>query len=134
VSDVAYNALVALGPPLREAESKGNSREGDRIASAVQGLLELFDDQTSKAALRKLVALSYFDFGTASSEIYECVVVRKGRAIVPIIKDAIRRDFNPCFAEFGQESPLCSPETKDSKRLNILLRQIEKDEPCTIVR
>ena len=95
----------------------------------------LFDDQNSEAAMRKLVALGHFDFGAASSVIYECVVVRKGRAITPILEQELRKEnFAPCLAAFGEGSSLCPSNLQTSKRLRTLLQRIEADEPCTIVR
>lgn len=130
IADVAYGALIALEPADREAESKGDDRAADRIASATQGLLLLFEDLNSEPAMRKLIALIHFDLGTHASETFDCIAIRKRPAIRSIIEEELRNPTDPCTPEFGTGSPICLSPEQTSSRLRSLLHMIDNKEEC----
>lgn len=134
LGDVAYDALIALAPADREAESKGDDRAADRIASATHGLLLLFEDLNSEPAMRKLIALSHFDLGTHPSETFDCIVIRKRPAIRPIVEQELRKPAEPCTPEFGTGSPICLSPEQTSSRLRSLLHMIDNKEECALPR
>ena len=133
-ADVACDALVALEPARRAAEASGDSDSATRIATAIQGLLMLLDGQDSEPALRRLLDLAYFNLGAASTESYNCIVVRKGAAIAPLIEREMTGTSNPCEAEFGSASQICRSRDATAAKLRFLVSQIESGEPCALVQ
>lgn len=133
VADVACDALVALEPARRVAEASGDSDSATRIATATQGLLMLLDSQDSEPALRRLLDLAYFKLGAASTESYNCIVVRKGAAIAPLIEREISGTSSPCEAEFGSASQICRSRDATAANLRFLASQIESGESCALV-
>jgi len=132
VADVACDALVALEPARRAAEASGDIDSATRIATATQGLLMLLDDQDSETAMRRLLELAYFNLGAASTESYNCIVVRKGAAIVSLIEHEMTRTSSPCEAEFGSASQICRSRDATSTKLRFLASQIESGESCAL--
>lgn len=134
MSSAVYDALIALEPADREAESKGDDRATDRIASAKHGLLLLFDGLNSEPAIRKFIALSHFDLGTHSSETFDCVAIRKRRAIRPIVEQELTKPTDPCTPEFGKDNPICLSPEQTTSRLRSLLYMIDNKEECPLER
>lgn len=83
--------------------------------------------------MQRIVSLSHFELGTAPTEVYQCVVIRKGRRIVPVIERELRRMDNPCESEFGQGSPLCRSGGETEAALQFYRSEIESGTPCEIV-
>ena len=133
VADVAYDAIVALEPPRRRAEAEGDEASAERIAIAMSGLLILFDEQTSDAALRRFVELGYLNLGTHDSETYDCIGIRKGQALVPFLEQELRQGSNRCFNEMGQESQICASQKDSDQRFRFLLSEIQRDPHCELV-
>jgi hypothetical protein len=131
-ADAAYASLIALQPAGIAADARGDGDGGNRIATAVWQLLLLLDQDNSDAALEKLVALSHFDLGTAPTEVYDCVVIRKSALIVPLIQHELREPGDPCITEFGQGSVICRPWDETAEALRSFLSAIAKQEPCEI--
>jgi hypothetical protein len=132
-SAAAYSALVALQLPAREAVARADDGARARISSASLDALLLLDTESSEVALRRIVALSHFDLGTAASEVYGCMVIRKGQAIVPYIEQELERPGNPCASEFGEGSSVCRPARDVAGSLRFFVSQIVSGQPCEIV-
>jgi hypothetical protein len=133
-ADVACDALVALEPARRAAEASGDSDSATRIATATHELLMLLDSEDSERALRRLLDLAYFNLGAASTEVYNCIVVRKGSAVAPLIEREMTKTSSPCEAEFGSASQICRSRDATAAMLRFLVSQIDSGQSCELAR
>ncbi len=102
--------------------------------------LLLFDGMNSPEALIMFASLSGYYLGATTEKLYQCVALRKGKALAPLLEHYLH-DGNPeCTNELGQDfsNPsasldgyaLCSTSQQQENRLIDLIARIDNGESC----
>jgi len=98
---------------------------------AVLGLMLLFDSWNSDESLRVLASFSSYYLGEASGGLYDCLVLRKGKAIRPYLEQVLRSNSDECMAEFGARSRGNCEDSRRKERIRNLLSRIDSGERCS---
>jgi hypothetical protein len=97
----------------------------------VEALIFLYDSWNSNDSLKVLASFSNYYLGEAPGALYDCVVLRKGKAIRPYLEQELRSDRGECMDEFGESrQSLCRPNER-KERINNLIRRIDAGERCS---
>jgi hypothetical protein len=96
----------------------------------VQGLLLLFDSWNSDESLRVLASFSNYYLGEAFGGLYDCLVLRKGKAIRPYLEQALRSNSDECKKEFGETRPSLCRSSERKERIGDILRRLDAGERC----
>jgi hypothetical protein len=125
---VAGLALRALRPDLKT--DRKVSSEFWRISA----LLVLFDSMSSKGDVAVLASLSTYYLGEAPGEVYECLLMRKGRSVRPFLDQILVSPENECRDRFGSDAAagLCHTDDERRQLLRTVLARIDRNTPCTI--
>ena len=106
------------------------------IADSTIALLVLFDEDDSAGSLDSLARLAAYDIGEAPSEVYECLVQRKGEIILGRLQTMMRSDsVDDCVSRHGRATAMCVENRKTNAthdRLESLARRIKMDAQCSI--
>jgi hypothetical protein len=95
-------------------------------------LVLLFDAWDKPGDLQALASLSSYYLGAHGGETYSCLVVRKGRAILPELEQEMARRPSECSKRYGDKEGVCfSNETRIS-RLRGMIERIESNQTCTV--
>jgi len=106
----------------------------------VASQLLLFDGMNSPEALSMFASLSDYYLGAPTEKLYQCLALRKGKALEPLLEHYLH-DGNPeCINELGQDFSktsasldgyaLCSTSQQQEKRLTDLIARIDNGESC----
>ena len=106
----------------------------------VTSQLLLFDGLNSPEALSMFASLSGCYLGAPTEKLYQCLALRKGKALEPQLEHYLH-DGNPeCINELGQDFSkpsgsldgyaLCSTRQHQEKRLTDLIAKIDNGESC----
>jgi hypothetical protein len=109
-------------------------------SSSVANLLLIFDSESSQASLSSLASLAPYYLGEAPSEIYSCLVLRKGQRIKKMLSRLKASPRNECIDKFGPpkastsglEAAACLSDAAYRSRLNSFFESIERNQSCTI--
>jgi hypothetical protein len=131
---VSVLALQAANPTLQSAPTFTEHR------TSVTDLLLLFDSMRSKGSVETLAELTPYYFGEAPGEMYSCLLLRKGKALVPLISKLLASKRNECIEKFGPpkdrleglEVPVCLADETYRSRLRSTLEGIRSGATCTI--
>jgi hypothetical protein len=140
---IAGSALIGSSESRASNASAGRSRiPSDPIlvkqailahpdSEPVEALFFLYDSWNSKDSLRVLASFSNYYLGEAPGALYDCVVLRKGKAIRPYLEQQLRSSRDECMDEFGESrQSLCRPNERKEK-INDLIRRIDAGERCS---
>jgi hypothetical protein len=72
------------------------------LRGSIGRLVLLFDLLNGQRSLENLTSLASYGLGEPEYAIYQCVVVRKGKTIAPIIEQALSSRRDECVARFGE--------------------------------
>jgi hypothetical protein len=132
-----FSGIVTLAhaKPLSTSE---NPKLAGEIADSMIDLLVLYDADNSSSALKSLAKLSAYYLGEAPSEVYGCIVERKGTKILPYLQKELQPgSVDDCVARYGQKNSMCLA-TKGARarteKIESLIEQIKSDAPCAIER
>jgi hypothetical protein len=100
--ELIKNAIVsALTVYARNPESERDPAF-QHLRTSIGRLVLLFDLRNGQRSLETLTSLASYGFGEPEYAIYQCVVVRKGKTIAPIIEQALSSRRDECVARFGE--------------------------------
>lgn len=97
----------------------------------VVSLLLLFDSRQTDASRKTLASLSSYYLGESGGEIYRCLLLRKGASIRNDLAAVLRVTPTECSRELGKSAACLSAEAV-KRSVEDVLRDIEKNTPCTI--
>lgn len=118
----------------------GVRAENDAVAantgfgSDVIDLLLLFDSWDKPEDLSALASLGSYYLGAHGGETYSCLVVRKGRAILPELKREMESHPTECSERYGEGTDICLTEERRSSPLQAMIKRIEAGQTCTLER
>jgi len=115
-------------------EDKSPSIRGSELSSEIFYLLLLYDSMSSQESLRSLTSLTSYNLGAFPSEIYYCLLVRKGTAIKALLSAVQKTDHNECFEQLGGQSKRCLNRAERDKEIAIVFKRIDEKEACKIDR
>jgi hypothetical protein len=98
------------------------------------GLIVL-DRSNSKEALISLAYLNSFQLDGALSEIHTCVSLKKGKELIPFLKEVITKSNNLCTTitksfRIEENKFICRKQPVTFKRTARLIKQINKGDLC----
>lgn len=126
------NAVVSFFG-LRTASGVG--LPGANTAQSIVDLLLLLDKQSDSQTVNVLADLSTYDLGTAGSEVYDCLIVRKGSTMVAALQRRNSETSDDCIKALGAGHPSCvatrGAEAR-SQRIADLVARVKSNKPCQI--
>jgi hypothetical protein len=102
----------------------------DRLQLAIQPLLFLLARRHDAATDQVLLDLSTYRLGEANSEVYHCILTRRGEGFAKGLRSGKLK--NDCRRELGANSRLC---LSDAERLVVaaeVMRRIQKKVSCNL--
>jgi hypothetical protein len=118
--------LYAEVPAVRKAQAY-QSHSLD-----VYNLLAQFDRLDSTASIEVLISFNSYYFGAAFGEMDECIVLRKGRPILPYLARQLASNRNECAGTLGKAHPrLCLSESEYRARVNMLIKYVRSGSGCS---
>lgn len=106
----------------------------------VTSQLLLFDGINSPEALTMFASLSGYYLGAPAEKLYQCLALRKGKTLEPLLQHYLHYGNPECITELGQDfskpSPsldgyaLCSTTQQQEKRLTDLIARIDDGKSC----
>jgi hypothetical protein len=131
VSDLA----VYVGQPNLSAPA-----DASQVAYIV-GRLSLFDRMDTPDTLEVLASLSGYYLGAPAERLYDCLSLRKGKALEPHLEQFLRSGNPECMRQFGaafeKPSPaldghaFCPNDQELTGHLNQLIGEIDAAKPCS---
>ena len=100
----------------------------DQLQQSVQPLLFLLERSKEPAADQALIDLSWYRLGEANLEIYMCILLRRGPAIIRRLRTAK----NDCAAQLGGGAAVCVSKTERAEILREMAARVEQREPCEL--
>jgi hypothetical protein len=98
----------------------------------VWNLLALFDTTSSPDSLRTLATFASFRLGTGFAEMYECVVLRKGRGMIPYLEANVTSGRDECDQTLGKTHPnLCFGLREYRANVRRLVESAKAGEGCS---
>jgi hypothetical protein len=114
---------------------KQPERQHDENAySEIVDLLLLFDDRSSQETMDLLASLSSYYLGAYGGELYTCIVLRKGTKILPAFEVLQSTGHNDCIGRLGLENKLCFSGDQYQSKIELIIRNIEKNQSCYLER
>lgn len=138
VKDVLVSTTVVQST---KPQASSNPLEAELFSHAGD-LLLLFDSMASPRSARTLASLAPYYLGEAAGEMYSCLVLRKGKSIMPALSQLASSNQNECIEKYGPPetdpkgakiSP-CLSDLEYRKRLRFLIQESESNQSCTIER
>jgi hypothetical protein len=107
---------------------------GKKPESVVE-LLLLLDKKADRETVNALADLSTYDPGTYGSEIYTCLIVRKGRIMIPALEERDSDKADDCVKMLGAGHPSCiasrGPGARHERIVDLVTR-VKNNQPCGI--
>jgi hypothetical protein len=95
----------------------------------VNALLVLFDNMHSEESDRILASLGSYYFGEAAGELYECVVLRKGKEMRRYLRSELAS--NECAKRYGRiHAALCMNSKDFTSYMSSILSQLDRGQIC----
>jgi hypothetical protein len=106
----------------------------------VTSQLLLFDGMNSPEALSMFASLSGYYLGAPPEKLYQCLALRKAKAVEPLLRHYLHYGNPECINELGQDFSkpsasldgyaLCSNSRQQEQRLTDLIARIDNGESC----
>jgi hypothetical protein len=136
-------AIVAdLAIYAQNQEPRSNGEYAEQMKYIVSQLSR-FDQINSPAGLQVFASLSGYYLGAPGEKLYECLALRKGKAIKPQLDQYLQNGNSECLKELGQDFSrpsasldgyaFCSTRQEQEGRLRSLIAAIDNGQPCTDV-
>jgi hypothetical protein len=131
---VSVLAVQAANPALQSdrgfSEHRGN----------VTDLVLVLDNMNDPRKLAEVAGLTPYYLGEAPSQMYYCVLLRKGTALRPVLENRLSSAGNECINRFGSPDakmeglhvPMCLSDQQYRRRLQQIVAAIEQDKSCAI--
>jgi hypothetical protein len=126
------NAVVSFFG-LRTAPGVG--LPGTKTAQSIVDLLLILDKASDRQTVNVLADLSTYDLGTAGSEVYDCLIVRKGSKMVAALRSRDSDTSDDCTKILGAGHPSCiATRGAEARRQRItdLVARVKSNQPCQI--
>ncbi len=98
----------------------------------ILSLILVLDSHNDAQSLNTLASLAPYNLGASGSEIYACVVQRKGTKILSALQAAITSGNNECTDAMGSDSSACLKPSDYRARVQGLISAVKADRSCTI--
>jgi hypothetical protein len=129
VSNWLYNKIVDEALPRESREKLEKDVVYNRQPNDVNALLVLFDSMQSEASERILANLGSYYLGESAGELYECVVLRKGKRMVPYLRRELR--YSDCARQTrGKYRNLCRSRANRQAYLGSIIQQLHQGKGC----
>jgi hypothetical protein len=102
--------------------------------------LALFDPMGSPEALGVLASLSGYYLGARGEKLYDCLALRKGKALEPLLEQYLHNGNPECLRELGQSFAkpsnaldgyaLCLTDQQQRDHLTRVIAEIDTAKPC----
>ena len=111
------------------------------LSESVVHRLSLFDPLNSPEALQVFARLSGYYLGARGEELYDCLSLRKGKALEPYLEQYIHNGNAECSQELGQSFTkpsaalsgyaLCPSDQQKKAHLAALIAEIDSTKKCS---
>ena len=125
------NALVAY---FRLEEHHPDLEKVHDLYWNTVSLVLILDGRNDPTTLQTLADLSSYYWGESGGEMFDCVVWRKGGAIVPYLQKHLDDLPSDCRITLGDGSARCLQEAEYRGHLRGLLSSIARNESCSVER
>lgn len=96
----------------------------------VKALLLLFDNMHSKESDQILAHLGSYYFGEDAGELYECIVLRRGKDMIPYLRREL--ETSDCAERFARTSPkLCLSSEDRRMYLGGIVKELVRGKGCS---
>lgn len=92
----------------------------------VATLLYTFDSLSSTRDIEDLASLTPYYLGEANGVLYRCLILRKGKTILPALKKLAATPSNECTDRFGVQAKICSSDKEYRDTLNYYVGTIAR--------
>jgi len=133
-------AIVSDLAHLIEEQTAGGKASAGHSEYLVRQL-SLFDPLGSPAALEAFAGLSGYYLGARGEELYDCLSLRKGKALKPYLEEYIHNGNAECTEELGQSFTkpsdalggyaLCPTGQQQKTHLATLIAEIDSAKTCS---
>jgi hypothetical protein len=125
---------------IQEQGVRSDKAYADHSAYLVRRL-SLFDSLGSPEALAMFASLSGYYLGARGEELYDCLSLRKGKALEPYLEKYVRNGNAECSQELGQSFTkpsdalrgyaLCPSGQQQKAHLTSLIAEIDSSQSCS---
>ena len=92
----------------------------------VATLLYAYDSLSSKRDIRDLASMTSYYLGEANGVLYRCLILRKGKAIMPALEELAAKHANECIDHFGTQTKMCLSDKEYRDSLSYYMDTIAK--------
>jgi hypothetical protein len=132
ISDLAFFIV--------EQSSRPDKAYAEHSTDLIQRL-SLFDRLDSPAALEEFASLDGYYLGAPGEELFDCLALRKGRALKPYLEQSLYSGNAECSQKLGQSFTkpsdvlggyaLCATDQQQKAHLRILIGEIDAAKTCS---
>ena|SRR5882762_6300 len=122
----------AISGYLKLFNSSPELRSKDNPLWDIDSLVLILDARNDEATLKALVSLSSYNLGASGSEVYQCVLWRKGPKIVPLLQTTLASGMNECEESVGRGALVCRTKAENAGWLKDNIEAIKADRSCMI--
>ena len=98
----------------------------------ISKLVLILDKRDDESSLRALSDLTSYYLGESGGEVLRCVTIRKGKAIVPLLKKDLSVTENDCLASSKNQHGACRTVDEYHNYVTELVNAIERNQSCYI--
>jgi hypothetical protein len=122
----AVVSYVSVSAKLEELQRES------ALQSDIVDLLTIFDSLDTEADLKTLGSLSSYYIGSHGSELFRCLVLRKGPRIEPRLREMLNEAKSECRELLGDTRKVCYSAQELSDKLRTLLKEIGEGRKCSL--
>ena len=105
--------------------------EYSRLLFSTLDLVLILDLEETEEANQTLAELSSYGLDGGGARYLQCAILRKGPAMIPLLRRQLEKDENDCAATLGEDNDACLTRREHESRIGIYVQLIEDDSPCS---
>lgn len=134
IKDTVLSVLAIKNKHLKLGKNEDEAEYAD-LLNDIGYLLLLFDSMNSERSLSTLASFLPYNIGESGSEIYHCLLIRKGKKIKPYLIRISQISNDECIEKFGKKSSICKNNLSTqmiNQEIGNIIESIDKNNSCTI--
>jgi hypothetical protein len=98
----------------------------------IDSLVLILDARNDRTTLNVLASLSSYNLGASGSEVYQCVLRRKGSKILPLLQASLEAGKNECTETIARDATVCRTPAEHATWLKDNIAAIKADRSCAL--